>query len=97
MVMVDLENGNGIHQNGHCFVTLFLCFVCVSGKFRCAKNNQLTTGERTEETPLLHRNKAFVIASPCPVSRVSRAPRRVLSCLVVRWVVVCPRSGTSVK
>ena len=29
MVVVDLENGHGIHQNGHCFVTLFLVFgVC---------------------------------------------------------------------
>ena len=95
MVMVDPEIGYGIHQNGHCFVTLFLVFgVCFWKVSLCKEqsthNCRVDTGDPT--APLKQN-----LCDRLTVSRVSRAPCRVLSCLVVCWVVVCSRGGTSVK
>ena len=51
---LTLKSDTEYTRTGTASCLCFRCFVCVSGKFRCAKNNQLTTAERTQETQLLH-------------------------------------------
>ena len=76
VVMVDLENGVGTHQNGHCFVPCFWCLVCDSGKFCCAKNNQLTTAPSKQNL----RDRLTVFRVPCVLCPVSCL---VVSCRVL--------------
>ena len=90
MVVVDPEIGYGLHQNGHCFVTLFLVFgVCFWKVSLCKEqsthNWRADTGDPT--APLKQ--------NLCDRLTVSRVP--CVLCPVSCLVVVCPRSGTSVN